>query len=120
MVFSNNMEYDDGSPQPIEGAFYASPSYDAPIFNYFREEEELNLADLLADEDDTVENEVLRDNNLSVIKHSPEFVSNKSPVTPTNRICTSLFSRDRLKFLLQYALAQRSSNRPSRLAPHLG
>ena len=103
MVFSNNMEYDDGSPQPIEGAFYASPSYDAPIFNYFREEEELNLPELLADEDDTVENEVLKDNNFSVIKHSPEFVSNKSPDTPTNRICTSLFSRDRLKFLLQYA-----------------
>ncbi len=104
MVFSNNMEYEDGSPQPIEGAFYASPSYDAPIFNYFREEEELNLADLLADEDDAVENEVLRDNNLNVIKHSPEFISNKSPDTPTNRICTSLFSRDRLSFLLQYAL----------------
>lgn len=104
MVFSNNMEYEDGSPHPIEGAFYASPSYDAPIFNYFREEETLNLADLLADEDDAVENEVLRDNNLSVIKHSSEFVSNKSPSAPTNRICTSLFSRDRLSFLLQYAL----------------
>jgi type I restriction enzyme R subunit len=60
MVFSNNLEYDDGSPQRIEGAFYAGPSYDAPIFNYFREEEELNLADLLADVDDAVENEVLR------------------------------------------------------------
>lgn len=82
MVFSNNMEYDDGTPQPIEGAFYASPSYDAPVFNYFREEETLNLADLLADEDDAVENEVLRDNNLNVIKHSPEFISNKSPNTP--------------------------------------
>jgi len=105
MVFSNNMEYDDGSPQPIEGAFYASPSYDAPTFNYFREEEKLNLADLLADENDAVENEVLRDNNLNVIKHSPEFISNKSPDTPTNRICTSLFSRDRLSFLLQYAFA---------------
>ncbi len=105
MVFSNNMEYEDGSPQPIEGAFYASSSYDAPAFNYFREEEELNLADLLADEDDALENEVLRDNNLSVIKHSPEFISNKSPGTPTNRICTSLFSRERLSFLLQYALA---------------
>lgn len=104
MVFSNNMEYEDGSPQPIEGAFYASPSYDAPSFNYFREEETLNLADLLADEDDVIENEVLRDNNLNVIKHSPEFISNKSPDTPTNRICTSLFSRDRLAFLLQYAL----------------
>ncbi|MBE0502346.1 MAG: type I restriction endonuclease subunit R, partial [Desulfuromonadales bacterium] len=70
MVFSNNMEYDDGSPQPIEGAFYASPSYDAPIFNYFREEEELDITRLLADADDTVENKVLKDNNLSVIKHS--------------------------------------------------
>lgn len=104
MVFSNNMEYDDGSPDPVEGAFYACSSYDAPIFSYFREEEELYLPGLLVDEDDTVENEILRDNNLSVIKHSPEFVSNKSPDTPTNRICTSLFSRDRLAFLLQYAL----------------
>lgn len=105
MVFSNNMEYDDGSPQPIEGAFYASPSYDEPIFNYFHEEESLDLATLLADEDDAIENAVLRDNNLIVIKHSPEFISNKSPQTPTNRICTSLFSRDRLSFLLQHALA---------------
>lgn len=105
MVFSNNMEYEDGSPQPIEGAFYASPSYDAPIFNYFREEDQLNLAELLVDEDDEVENQVLRDNNLNVIKYSPEFLSNKLPDTPTNRICTSLFSRDRLSFFLQYALA---------------
>ncbi len=104
MVFSNNMEYDNGSPHPIEGAFYASPSYHAPIFHYFREEEELNLDHLLASEDDAVENEVLQDNNLNVIKHSPEFFSNKSPDTPTNRICTSLFSRNRLSFLLQYAL----------------
>lgn len=90
MLFSNNMEYEDGSPQPIEGAFYASPSYDEPAFNYFREEEQLDLPALLADEDDDVENAVLRDNNLIVIKHSPEFISNKSPRTPTNRICTSL------------------------------
>lgn len=104
MMFSNNMEYDEGSPQPIEGAFYASPSYDAPHFNYFREEEDLNAANLLAAESDALENHVLKDNNLNVIKHSPEFISNKSPDTPTNRLCTSLFSRDRLAFLLQYAL----------------
>ncbi|MEQ6474693.1 type I restriction endonuclease [Comamonas sp. wu1-DMT] len=104
MVFSNNMEYDDGSPQPIEGAFYASPSYDSPVFNYFREEESLDLTQLLAVEDDSLENDVLRDNNLNVIKHSPEFLSNKSPDTPTNRICTSLFSRERLSFLLRFAL----------------
>jgi len=104
MVFSNNMEYEDGSPQPIEGAFYASPSYDMPIFNYFREEEALNLAELLVAEDDDVENTVLRDNNLNVIKYSPEFLSNKDPAAPTNRICTSLFSRQRLAFLLRFAL----------------
>ena len=104
MVFSNNMEYEDGSPQPIEGAFYASPSYDSPVFNYFREEESLDLSQLLRDEEDALENEVLRDNNLNVIKHSPEFLSNKAPDTPTNRICTSLFSRDRLSFILRFAL----------------
>lgn len=104
MVFSNNMEYEDGSPQPIEGAFYASTSYDSPIFNYFREEEALNLAELLFAEDEAIENEVLRDNNLNVIKHSPEFLSNKNPDAPTNRICTSLFNRQRLAFLLRFAL----------------
>ena len=110
MVFSNNMEYENGSPQPIEGAFYATSSYDSPIFNYFREEETLDLTRLLADEDDALENEVLRDTNLAAIKHSPEFLTNKSPDTPTNRICTSLFSPGRLAFLLRFALAYVNEN----------
>lgn len=105
MVFSNNMEYEDGSPQPIQGAFYASSSYNFPVFNYFREEETLDIEQLLSPEDDAVENYVLKDNNLNVIKHSPEFLTNKSPDTPTNRICTSLLSRDRLSFVLRFALA---------------
>jgi len=105
MVFSNNMEYDDSSPQPIEGAFYASPSYYQPVFNYFREEETLDLSALLKPEDDAIENKVLKDNNLNIIKHSPEFITNKNPDTPTNRICTSLFNPQRLAFILQYAIA---------------
>ncbi|MCK4945459.1 MAG: type I restriction endonuclease subunit R, partial [Alphaproteobacteria bacterium] len=105
MVFSNNMEYDNDSSQPIEGAFYASSSYQKPTFNYFREEHELDLFVLLKPEDDILENEILKDNNLNVIKHSPEFITNKDQNSPTNRICTSLFSRDRLSFLLQYAFA---------------
>ncbi|MCI5060520.1 MAG: type I restriction endonuclease [Alphaproteobacteria bacterium] len=105
MVFSNNMEYDDNSTQYIEGAFYASSSYQKPIFNYFREEEALDLSKLLKPENDELENEILKDNNLNVIKHSPEFITNKDPQAPTNRICTSLFSKERLSFLLQYAFA---------------
>ena len=105
MVFSNNMEYDDGSPLPIEGAFYAAPSYHKAIFNYFREEDELDLAKLLSSEDDSLENFVLKDTNLVGIKNSAEFLTNKNPKTPTNNICTSLFSKDRLSFVLQYAIA---------------
>ena len=92
MVFSNNMDYDDGSPEPLTGAFYAAPSYGEPVFNYFREEEQLNLAQLLRPEDPQTEDLVLADNNLSSIKHAPEFATNKNPDTPTNRLSTSLFS----------------------------
>src|SRR5574344_1782140 len=105
MVFSNNMEYDNEDIEPLQGAFYASPSYTKPIFNYFREEEKLDLEKLLTVEDDSLENFILKDNNLAVIKSSPELLTNKNPNTPTNRILTSLFSKDRLSFILKYAIA---------------
>ncbi len=105
MVFSNNMEYDDSSPLPIEGAFYATSSYQKPTFNYFREEHQFDLSTLLSTINDVNETAVLKDNNLLSIKNSPEFSNNKSPETPTNRICTSLFQRDRLAFILQYSIA---------------
>lgn len=110
MIFSNNMEYDDGATEPAQGAFYASPAYGKPVFNYFREEHKLNLAELLNTLSDDLENKVLQDNNLPVIKHSPEFISNKSPETPTNRILTSLLCRERLAFLLQHGLTYVKSN----------
>lgn len=105
MLFSNNMEYDNDSPEPLEGAFYASTSYQQVMFNYFREEEPLNIAALLRPEDDAIETAVLRDNNCLIIKNSPEFITNKDADTPTNRLCTSLLSRERLRFILRYAIA---------------
>ncbi len=105
MMFSNNMEYDNEDIEPLQGAFYASPSYKKPIFNYFREEEKLDLSKILADEDDNLENFVLKDNNLTVIKNSPEFLTNKNTNTPTNRISTALFCKSRLAFILKYAIA---------------
>lgn len=104
LVFSNNMEYDHESIEPIQGAFYAAPSNRDAVFNCFREEEGFNLAKILKLEDDSIENIVLKDNNLSAIKHSPEFLTNKQPDTPTNRILTSLFSKDRLAMLLKYCV----------------
>ena len=110
MMFSNNMEYDDSSPQPIEGAFYATTSYQKPSFNYFREEDHFDLKTIHSDLSDETETLILKDTNLVGIKNSPEFITNKEPNTPTNRICTSLFQRNRLSFILQYALAYVKEN----------
>jgi type I restriction enzyme, R subunit len=105
LVFSNNMEYDVESIEPIQGAFYSSTSYSQANFNCFREEEQFDLATLLKSEDDELETLILKDTNLSSIKHSPEFITNKEPGNPTNRILTSLFSKERLAMLLKYSLA---------------
>jgi len=105
MIFSNNMEYDESSPHPVEGAFYASSSYHKIKFNYFREEIGFNLDAILFPISQNDELSVLRDNNLISIKDSPEFEKNKNPDSPTNRICTSLLCRERLAFILEFAFA---------------
>ncbi len=105
MIFSNNMEYDESSPHPVEGAFYASSSYNKTKFNYFREEIGFNLDSILFPISENDELSVLRDNNLISIKNSPEFEKNKNPDSPTNRICTSLLCRERLAFILEFAFA---------------
>ncbi|MFH6770272.1 type I restriction endonuclease [Gaetbulibacter aquiaggeris] len=105
MIFSNNMEYDDNEIEPWQGAFYASPSYQKPVFNYFREEIGFNLSKELKPLDFKVEDFLLKDTNYQSIKNSVEYATNKNPNSATNRILTSLLSKERLKFMLQYALA---------------
>ena len=104
MIFSNNMEYEDGAIQPLQGAFYASASYGEPIFNYFREEQTLILSEFSKPLDEQKELEILKDNNKETLRSSNEYQLNKNELRPTNRICTSLLSKDRLAFILRYAL----------------
>lgn len=104
MVFSNNMEYDDSDPEPIEGAFYASSSYQKLFFNRFREEEpQLHAA--IQEIDGQKEDFILSDNNLVSIKRTSEYCTNLNGLTPTNRILTSLFSHNRFLKLLKYGFA---------------
>jgi type I restriction enzyme, R subunit len=105
MIFSNNMEYEDGVIEPIQGAYYATSAYQDLQFNYFREEELFDLNQLLLPEDESLENFLLKDNHVTAIKYSDEFATNKHYNTPTNRILTSLVSKDRLAFILKFALA---------------
>jgi type I restriction enzyme R subunit len=103
MIFSNNMEYDTENLTPIQGAFYATTSHKKASFNCFREET-LNFEDPKLLGFNTDEDFILNDTNLLTIKHSPEFETNKNPHTPTNKILSSMVSRERLAFILQYGI----------------
>lgn len=104
MVFSNNMEYDDTDVEPIQGAFYASSSYEKLFFNRFREEDN-QIHTAIKSIDPTTEDFILQDNNLVSIKGTNEYNINLSEVSPTNRILTSLFTVDRFLMLLKYGFA---------------
>ena len=111
IIFSNNMNYDDNSHLPIEGSFYLTPSYNASSLNYFREEEKFNFQDISKNITDEEENFILEDNNLVTIKNSKEFITNKDPQTPTNRICTSLLQKKRIEFLLKFGIVYVSTKK---------
>lgn len=105
IIFSNNMEYDDADSHMLQGAFYATTAKNADThFNNFREQKKSEYIDEIKDLENDVEDFVLADNNCKVIKHSPEFLSNKDIDTPTNRILSSLLSINRLKDMLKYGI----------------
>jgi type I restriction enzyme R subunit len=104
LVFSNNMKYDDVGQDQLQGAFYATTARNSDIkFNNFREELRHELPELLPISEN-IENEILKDHNKQVLKFAPEFVTNKNESTPTNNILTSLYTKERLKIILQYGI----------------
>ena len=103
-VFSNNNEYDDTDIEPIQGAFYASSNYGKMFFSKFREQRKEELQQIIQPIDLNVEHYILQDTNLLSIKGTPEYNSSISPDSPTNRIVSSLYVPERLKFLLNYGL----------------
>lgn len=113
MIFSNNMEYDTmGGIVPIQGAFYCAAARDKAMFNCFREENPVGakVAPFIKEYpykeiDPVVEKKILTDFNCQVIHTAPEYQTNLSVNTPTNRIITSMCSPDRLLFLIKYGIA---------------
>jgi type I restriction enzyme R subunit len=105
LVFSNNMEYSDNDNSKLQGAFYATIAKDSDtIFNNFREQRKSDFIDEIKDIDEKTEDFILNDNNCRIIKHSPEYISNKDIDSPTNRILSSLFTKQRLHDLLKYGI----------------
>lgn len=105
LVFSNNMEYDDSDTNKLQGAFYATTAKShSTYFNNFREQKKSEYIDEIQSIDDLIENKILIDNNHIEIKTSSEFLSNKNVDTPTNRMLSSIFTKNRLRDFLKHAI----------------
>lgn len=106
MIFSNNQEYDNENRVPISGAFYATNTKSNIFFNVFREQSESFYSKLsLKDYNTKTEGLILRAHNKIVLTQLPEYQTNKKPTTPTNRILSSLLSKDRFLYILRYGIA---------------
>ena len=107
MIFSNNQEYDHEGVVPIQGAFYATTSKKEAFFNVFREADGniLTKSGYNPELPEEVEKQILTHRNCIPIKESEEYKHNQRPDSPTNRIITSMLSRERILFLLRYGFA---------------
>lgn len=107
MIFSNNQEYETENVVPVQGAFYATIAKDKTFFNVFREKDQniLRASGYKEDIDDDVQKKILKHRNCIPIKEDAEYKTNLSPLTPTNKIITSMLSKGRFLFLLRYAFA---------------
>ena len=104
LVFSNNDEYDEESIVPIQGAFYGTSSYSNVFFNCFREEE-VGIINYIKPINQTEEEKILIDTNYVTLKGTAEYNTNLDINTPTNRIITSLFTKERFLKILKYGIA---------------
>ncbi len=107
MIFSNNEEYNEDTVVPISGAFYATTSKKNAFFSTFREEDPdiLIKSGYKTQVSEEVEKEILIHRNCPQLKALPEYRTNQEPTTPTNRIMTSMLSKERLLFILRYGIA---------------
>lgn len=109
MAFSNNQEYNDSDRHQLQGSFYASSAYERLSYNHFREEDDAGMAALVQSRNETVEKNILKDNNLALYFGAAEYESLIHPDTPANRIVTSIFSPER--FLLKFKHKAQRENR---------
>lgn len=106
MIFSNNQEYDNENRVPIQGAFYCCTARKKAFFSVFREENKDFVPGYkYRNIDEETEKRILVHRNCVAIRSLEEYQTNKQPTTPTNRIITSMLSRERILFILRYGIA---------------
>lgn len=100
ILISNNMEY-ESSIDKKSGSYYTTPNSKYTTFNKFREDETLGLERDIKDL-----KFILKDNNCDEdLMKTPEFKTNIDENNPINSFATSILTKDRLFFILQYGLS---------------
>ena len=106
MIYSNNQEYDNNNRVPIQGAFYCCTTKNKAFYNVFREQDKDFVAKYPYEQiTDDIIKRVCRHRNCQALPSLPEFTTNCKIDTPTNRILTSMLSKERILFLLRYSIA---------------
>ncbi|WP_416373312.1 DEAD/DEAH box helicase family protein [Mycoplasmopsis canis] len=116
MIFSNNMEYTDIVRKSF-CSFFCTGANKKVFFNRFIEEPIKNdpnyfynnfvYNDIPVD----IEKSILSDFNSKNILNTSEYETSKSYLTNTNKILTSLCSKERILFLIKYGIAYLTSER---------
>lgn len=117
MVFSNDMEYDDLLTQ---GAYYATIGRHTTCYNCFREDGQTSfpILHLFEPLSNKTEQMILTDNNVEAYIASDAYLQNRDNFdTPTKRIVNSLFTFNRLRFLLKYGICY--VDEPNGLQKHI-
>jgi len=106
MIYSNNQEYDNNNRVPVQGAFYCCTTKEKAFYNVFREQNKDFVAKYPYEQiTDDIVKKVCRHRNCQALPSLPEFTTNCKIDTPTNRILTSMLSKERILFLLRYGFA---------------
>ena len=104
IALSDNLPYISGQGQQKQGSYYGSNAYSKTKFNAFKEEREEDFSHSLATLTEEQIDFVLEDMNRFALKSQPEFTTNLNSDTPCNAFLSSLYSKERLLFMLRFGL----------------
>ena len=104
IALSDNLLYINGQGQQKQGSYYGSNAYSKTKFNAFKEEREVDFLHSIGPLTDEQIDFVLEDMKRFALKSQPEFTTNLNHDTPCNAFLSSLYTKERLLFLLRFGL----------------
>ena len=104
IALSDNLSYISGQGQQKQGSYYVSNAYSKTKFNAFKEERQADFIRSFATLTEDQIDFVLKDMKRFALKSQPEFTTNLDHDTPCNAFLSSLYSKERLLFMLRFGL----------------